>query len=228
MKRAFTLVELLVVIAIIATLASILFPVFAGAKASAHRTSCLSNLKQIGTAWMLYANDSDDRACPSYYYVGSHEVAWDFELDWASGTHAPGLLQAYLKAPEIQRCPTFSGQTWGRPHTGYAYNTTYLGREDQPAATLTEIALPSQTVAFADAGFGSPVNACNYLRAPSDPLFIAGKVHFRHAGRASVMWADGHAKSIAERHLTLPEEPEVGALSVDDSAYGGEPDAIQN
>lgn len=60
MKRAFTLIELLVVIAIIAILAAILFPVFAQAKAAAKKTQDLSNLKQIGTATMLYVGDYDD------------------------------------------------------------------------------------------------------------------------------------------------------------------------
>lgn len=60
MKRAFTLIELLVVIAIIAILAAILFPVFAQAKLAAKKTADLSNLKQIGTASMMYTTDYDD------------------------------------------------------------------------------------------------------------------------------------------------------------------------
>jgi prepilin-type N-terminal cleavage/methylation domain-containing protein/prepilin-type processing-associated H-X9-DG protein len=59
-RKAFTLIELLVVIAIIAILAAILFPVFAQAKEAAKRTADLSNLKQIGTATMIYVNDYDD------------------------------------------------------------------------------------------------------------------------------------------------------------------------
>jgi len=57
MRRGFTLIELLVVIAIIAILAAILFPVFARAREKARQTSCLSNLKQIAQAELMYDSD---------------------------------------------------------------------------------------------------------------------------------------------------------------------------
>ena len=66
LKKGFTLIELLVVIAIIAILAAILFPVFAQAREKARQASCLSNLKQIATAHILYKDDYDEtyvRAC---------------------------------------------------------------------------------------------------------------------------------------------------------------------
>src|SRR5438128_4690943 len=59
-RAGFTLIELLVVIAIIAILAAILFPVFAQARAKARQTSCLSNMKQIGTALYMYLQDYDE------------------------------------------------------------------------------------------------------------------------------------------------------------------------
>src|SRR5579871_3249948 len=63
--QGFTLIELLVVIAIIAILAAILFPVFAKARENARRTACISNVKQLGLAWMMYVQDNDETFPPS-------------------------------------------------------------------------------------------------------------------------------------------------------------------
>jgi prepilin-type N-terminal cleavage/methylation domain-containing protein len=69
-NRAFTLIELLVVIAIIAILAAILFPVFARAREQARKTSCLSNMKQIGLGIGMYVQDYDEK-----YFSWSSECA---------------------------------------------------------------------------------------------------------------------------------------------------------
>ncbi|MEJ5171187.1 MAG: prepilin-type N-terminal cleavage/methylation domain-containing protein [Fimbriimonadales bacterium] len=226
-KRAFTLIELLVVIAIIAILAAILFPVFARAKSAAQRTACLSNTRQIALAWSMYAADHDDTACPSYYYSPDFvvETAWDFRMDWSDWTTPKaslGLLGPYTKTGQLNRCPTFHGESWGRPFTGYAYNASYIGGDvfaARPVAPLGAIADPAGTAVFADAAYGNPPSGQNFLRAPSDPFFGIGKTHFRHDGTANVAWADGHAKGSNRLHLPNPAEPGLGALSEDDSAY---------
>src|SRR5436853_4498579 len=65
-RRGFTLIELLVVIAIIAILAAILFPVFAQARAKARSISCMSNARQVGTAFHMYVQDYDE-VCPAMW-----------------------------------------------------------------------------------------------------------------------------------------------------------------
>lgn len=218
-SAAFTLIELLVVIAIIAILAAVLFPVFAQARESSKRTVCASNLRQITLGWTLYIGDADDTATPSYYPESESgpEVAWDFR-----DGREPGLLHAYLKSQEINACPTFRGRSWGRKHTGYAYNATYVGGDFWDAkepASLSLFGSPSETVAFADAGFGRPVAGANFLRAPSDPLFVAGKVHARHLGKANVSYLDGHIQAVFLRHRLEASNKSLGALSQNDEAY---------
>ncbi|MEA3347301.1 MAG: prepilin-type N-terminal cleavage/methylation domain-containing protein [Candidatus Auribacterota bacterium] len=219
-RQGFTLIELLTVIAIISVLAAILLPVLGQAREKAKQVVCLSNISQLGKAWMMYARDYGGNCCPSYYGFGN--PSWDFT--W-NGEWKPGLLAPYMTNGEIKQCPSFYGNAGGRPYTGYAYNTTYIGGDPLsgilPAARIDQIQDPTGTVVFADGGFGNPVSAQNYLRAPNDPtgLYVAGKVHFRHNGSADVCWADGHVSSTRTKHLYDPNEPECGALSVDDSAY---------
>lgn len=226
MKRAFTLIELLVVMAIIATLAALLFPVFAQAKQQGVATTCANNLRQVSLAWQLYAGDHDDTACPAYHFTESGtEIAWDFTIDWTTQTTTGGLLHPYHRTQKIHECPSFRGESWGRPTTGYGYNTTFVGGEPQigrnPFST-TEIPNPSETAVFADCGFGHPVKAANFLRAPSDPLFLAGKADFRHQGRAAIAMADGRVMMEKRRFLPVEGEPTLGALSINDARYGAD------
>ncbi len=101
-SRAFTLIELLVVIAIIAILAAILFPVFAQAKLAAKKTADLSNIKQIGTAVVLYINDSDDVYPMASYF--SQGVAYGNMYRWSSQL----CLGPYIKNTQIFQAPVDS------------------------------------------------------------------------------------------------------------------------
>ncbi len=124
-SRAFTLIELLVVIAIIAILAAILFPVFGQAKLAARTAQCLSNNKQLGTAFAIYLGDFDgaypvpySNRYPSAGWVLSGEtprsggdsppcdVHQDQSLDLCSiADPKKGALWAYAKNEAIYRCP---------------------------------------------------------------------------------------------------------------------------
>jgi prepilin-type N-terminal cleavage/methylation domain-containing protein/prepilin-type processing-associated H-X9-DG protein len=86
--RGFTLIELLVVIAIIAILASILFPVFARARSKARQASCLSNMKQLATAILMYVDDASEflprwslvGGSPTGGNPGGHPYTWDEQI----------------------------------------------------------------------------------------------------------------------------------------------------
>jgi len=97
-RRGFTLIDLLVVIAIIAILAAILFPVFAQAREKARQTSCLSNLKQLSSAMLMYAGDYDERFPP---VVGRDSRQRNLYL--MSWMH---LLEPYTKNRGIFVCPS--------------------------------------------------------------------------------------------------------------------------
>jgi len=89
-SSAFTLIELLVVIAIIAILAAILFPVFAQARESARKITCVSNLKEIDLAWQMYAQDYDETFPLSRYCNGP--------IVNGTGTCPDGIQHYWLEA----------------------------------------------------------------------------------------------------------------------------------
>jgi prepilin-type N-terminal cleavage/methylation domain-containing protein/prepilin-type processing-associated H-X9-DG protein len=108
--RGFTLIELLVVIAIIAILASMLFPVFARARESARKITCLSNTKQLGLALMMYCDDYDGTYPMTYYYqnqlpngTGNANNGY---VNWS------GFIQEYVKNVDVFICPSHEQNGW--------------------------------------------------------------------------------------------------------------------
>jgi prepilin-type N-terminal cleavage/methylation domain-containing protein/prepilin-type processing-associated H-X9-DG protein len=124
-KRAgFTLIELLVVIAIIAILAAILFPVFAQARAAARKASCLSNMKQLGTATAMYNQDYDEQFYPHRFNcdAGSpcnplmSQNGGPFQGITGSAQQKVfwiSLLNPYIKNYQVFVCPSNSGGWYG-------------------------------------------------------------------------------------------------------------------
>jgi prepilin-type N-terminal cleavage/methylation domain-containing protein/prepilin-type processing-associated H-X9-DG protein len=98
-RAGFTLIELLVVIAIISILAAILFPVFGRARENARRSSCQSNLKQIGLAIEQYKQDFDGAYPMAYYYLNGATSANGY-------AHWSGNVQPYVKSMQLFVCPS--------------------------------------------------------------------------------------------------------------------------
>jgi prepilin-type N-terminal cleavage/methylation domain-containing protein len=101
-KKGFTLIELLVVIAIISILAAILFPVFGRARENARRSSCQSNLKQIGLGMLQYTQDYDE----NYPLNGSNVFAHASESFGRDQHSWRSLIFPYVKSEQLFVCPS--------------------------------------------------------------------------------------------------------------------------
>jgi len=151
-KTGFTLIELLVVIAIIAILASILFPVFARARENARRSSCSSNLKQLGLGFMQYTQDHDERlpvAIDGAFGAGK-TGGWTYYSTFGTGgveavfDPALGSLHTYVKSAQVYVCPS---DAQGRKNgQSYAANSCVFKKIGDPAGDIR----PGKLLAFFD------------------------------------------------------------------------------
>jgi len=111
--RGFTLLELLAVISTIALLAALLLPVMSKAKVKAQRTHCLSNLRQLGLAWILYYSDNNGRLVESYPVDNPYAWVQGDMRDPLEATNTDlleeGKLYAYNRSTLIYHCPADSG-----------------------------------------------------------------------------------------------------------------------
>lgn len=207
-RSGFTLLELLVVIAIIALLAAILFPVFARARENARRSSCQSNVKQIGLGLLQYTQDYDERYVPNSSGTGAEQKSWY------------DLLQPYIKSEQILICPSSVPADTFQSNQGrscaYVINNVYNDRNtpndvavgllfdtDGGPASVASVEDSAGTIFItdgyreaADGSIGQLIRpltlntAVNPPRVASSQSSIAG----RHFEGANAAFLDGHVK----------------------------------
>ncbi|MGD9518783.1 MAG: type II secretion system protein [Armatimonadota bacterium] len=181
---AFTLIEMLVVIAIISILASILFPVYSRARSKARRATCMSNMRQLSLALLMYAQDSDE-VLPQWSLVGGNPVG---------GEPAPGVepytwdtqVMPYTRNINILFCPE---NPHGRDKRSYAFPRYVSGQAvGAPPA-------PTETVVLFEKGNYPPgdwkdATGENFHQSTS---FEKGPPYFHDEGK-QFAFLDGHVK----------------------------------
>jgi prepilin-type N-terminal cleavage/methylation domain-containing protein/prepilin-type processing-associated H-X9-DG protein len=152
--HGFTLIELLVVIAIIAILAAILFPVFAAAREKARSTACLSNLKQLGTATLMYIEDYD-----GHLFFRASTKSPSVSRSGAVVPNSAALLPVYwwnalmpyIKNSGIFTCPSDPGPTATKDLNGNpTIMRSYIAISAAESLADAQIDYTSETLVFVD------------------------------------------------------------------------------
>ncbi|HCO95461.1 MAG TPA: hypothetical protein DIU00_16180 [Phycisphaerales bacterium] len=210
MKRTngFTLIELLVVIAIIAILMAILVPTLNRAKEQGKRAVCLSNLKQMMLAWMMYADDNDDKVVrtravndktsPDQGWVGWQYLDESKEQQFENIKR--GRLFKYIKDVKAYRCPVASSYEGLRTYCvacvwNNGFNrgraSVYGAQKDQIIMTRSSVKQPALRMVFADT-VGSDQDAM-YTVMYNVPEW-RNTPNWRHGGGCNFSFADGHVE----------------------------------
>jgi prepilin-type N-terminal cleavage/methylation domain-containing protein/prepilin-type processing-associated H-X9-DG protein len=225
MRRAFTLIELLIVVGIISVLTGILLPALSAAREASRRTVCASNVRQVVTAALAYAQVNAGSWPPAHVdFLTMNLRRWHgTRPDTSSAfqfTDSP--LDRYLQVAEIKTCPSFEPVRPGFEAScgGYGYNNHYLGssqaepelatlplgpaewdrRVGNVPAKLNRVRNSAEKIAFSDAAMAAPdLIEYSFLEPPTTVYGpTSPSIHFRHRGRrASVAWADGHVTAEA-------------------------------
>jgi prepilin-type N-terminal cleavage/methylation domain-containing protein/prepilin-type processing-associated H-X9-DG protein len=240
--RGFTLIELLVVIAIIAILAAILFPVFAQAREKAREAACLSNVKQLGLALQMYAQDYDE-TLPNHAQDTDKFLAPNAPANWAKG------LQSYVKNTQVFSCPSAPlppGYKPVPPLNSYQGNAVVLSYQ---GTALARIPNPADIVFVQENFFNWTVIwnrpaqvklnppgfqywhlvdcRAQFAGPPTLPDGCAEQYNSRHFSGGNIVFADGHAKYKNFRTVRsgdfglVPDEPWVDDLKQSYCNKGG-------
>jgi prepilin-type processing-associated H-X9-DG protein len=202
------LIELLVVIAVISILAAILLPVFASARERARQIACLSNARQLGMAFALYAGDNDDRMMPGTPTSASQGNG-SGRAGWA------GVLYPYVREARLYDCPdddTQASRISGEP----AYPVSYFMNLNMSATPfpggmpLSALTAPAATVVIAE-NSGGVTHLVARLADPAetDSIFAnsfvksGGFPYDRHSGSRDFLLADGHARAIRPERVSV-------------------------
>jgi len=207
-SRGFTLIELLVVIAIIAILMAILMPALSRVKEQGKRATCLSNLKQLSLAWLMYADENDGRLVNGAIGYSDQNTGWGQhkgEIAWvdrlAAGEDAQkqsikdGALWPFVKDVKIYKCPTGRRGEWLTYAIMFSMNavnhTWTQGERGAHVKNLSEITNPAPPfrLVFIDEGYMTPDAYAVYYR--QETWFDSPPV--RHGDGATVSFADGHS-----------------------------------
>lgn len=197
----FTLIELLVVIAVIAILAALLFPVFASAKKAAKSTVTVSNLKQLGTSFALYASDNDD-IYPSATDGGggANQVGgwvW-YDVYGGSGPGRFDVTKGSMYLYAVSRDVFTSRNDPDAKTTGLSFalnsclvNPLSSALRVTPSKSTTSVPNPSDTMLLGEEGTGAD------LRDDTNDGYFAAKYdHFSkwHSAGTALIFTDLHVK----------------------------------
>lgn len=236
-RKAFTLIELLVVISIISLLAAILFPVFARARESARRASCMSHLKQIGLGMMQYVQDYDERYSPPFYNPigvaqsdkskpsGKYNISdgaapASYYLSWMD------FIFPYVKSVQIFSCPAQPTDTYSASY-GYSsaisgrYRTSFGGGAGTVPIHSAEITRPAEIIMVPEWSriygvYARPIEWGNYARSANNRNTVAP-----HLEGGNIGYADGHVKwmPIAKMQATASGSGACDIYAPDNSKY---------